>query len=465
MFRTPLIIGAGLVLFSGTALAQTTVLTEDFNAGVVPPAGWTELNNGNSMGWEPDSGLTKAFHDDFNGLNDNHLMTPAMDLSLVTETYLHAIQDQVFASWRDQNLIDVSLDGGLTFTTVYTETLASSASAVPLEADMSAYAGMTGVQASFHYVGDFANEWYIDDMIVDDVAPPPPPPHWSNLPASFVSANAFRENFEAAAGVVPAYMALNALDSTTRLADPEAWCNIGQLAAPFDTYDGAYNLEMGLDPASTNYHDVSNAMILGLNGAGVTDFTMSFQAKDFGEEASPDDGVFVSADGLTWETVITDWDAILGGATEYTLVTCDLASTGVDVSGDFYVAVAQQDNFPYANLDGIGIDNVTVGSPVYMATNVVGGGVANLDVSGANPAGIVALVYSLTPGPTVTGWGIADVGTPYTMIGQYVPDALGNVNATLTVPVIAVGLTAWTQGLEVVGAAGRFTNGLVVTVL
>jgi hypothetical protein len=464
MFRTPLIIGAGLVLMSSTAFAQN-VLDEDFSSGVIPPAGWTELNNGVSLGWEPDSGLTKAWHDDFRGANDNHLITPAMDLSLLTETYLHAIQDQRFISFLDQNLVDITFDQ-ITFVTIYTESGTTSANGLPLEADMSAYAGMTGVQASFHYIGDFANEWSIDEMSVNDTPPPPPPAYWSHLPSTFVSADGFRENFEGLAGVVPSYMGLNALTSATRLDDPEAWCNIGQNAPCLQPYDGAYNLEMGLDPAITNYHDVSNAMILGLNGAGVTDFTMSFQAIDFGEEASVDDGVFVSSDGVTWETVITDWDSILGGASlEYTLVTCDLASTSVDVTGDFYVAVAQMDNFPYANLDGIGIDNVTVASPVYTVTNLVAGSTANLDVSGADPASTVYLVFSTFSGTTNTGIGVADVGSPLTTIGTYTPDALGNVAATRTIPLTAVGVTIWTQGAEVIGTSGTFTNGLTMTVL
>ena len=36
--------------------AQQTALTEDFDAGVVPPTGWAELNNGVTNGWEPDLG-------------------------------------------------------------------------------------------------------------------------------------------------------------------------------------------------------------------------------------------------------------------------------------------------------------------------------------------------------------------------------------------------------------------------
>ena len=63
MFRN-LLIGAGLVAFAGTLSAQTTLLTETFDSGVVPPTGWSETNNGNSAGWEPDFTGLKAWHDD-----------------------------------------------------------------------------------------------------------------------------------------------------------------------------------------------------------------------------------------------------------------------------------------------------------------------------------------------------------------------------------------------------------------
>jgi hypothetical protein len=296
------------------------------------------------------------------------------------------------------------------------------------------------------------------------MAPPPPPPYWPNLPSTFESAVGFRENFETIAGNTPRYMALNALDSTTRLADAEAWCNIGGTAVCLDPYDGAYALEMGLDPNSTNYHNVSNAMILGLNGAGVTDFTMSFQAINHGEELSTDDGVFVSADGLTWENVVTDWAALVGSVGTHALVSFDLASTSVDVSGDFYVAVAQMDNFPYANLDGVGIDNITVGSPILIATNVVAGAAATLDVSGADPGSVVILAYSELAGPTATPFGMADLGSPFTTVGRFVPDAQGDVSTNVNVPPLAAGLTIWMQGLEISGAGGRFTNGLKVVI-
>ena len=462
MFRN-LLFGAGLIVFSGAASAQTTVLTETFDSGVIPPAGWSEANNGISAGWEPDFTGLKAWHDDYNGANDNSLIGPSMDASGVTEMYMHLLHDQAFATWRDQNLIEVSLDGGLTFSTVYSETGATSSDGIVLDVDFSAYAAQPDVQVAFRYIGDYANEWDLVDLVIDDVSPGPPPAHWPHLPSSFVSANAYRENFDTLGGVLPGHMAVNMLDSTTRLDHAEGWCNIGQMAACLDPYDGNSNLEMGGNPANISYPQISNALVIGLNGAGVTDFTMSFQAMEHGEELNDDDGVFVSSDGVTWAAALTDWKLNAGYLT-WDLATCDLASAGVDLSGDFYLAIAQDDNFPFMDLDGLSVDNVTVGTPVYTIANLVAGGTANLAVSGVAPGSNLVLVYSLVPGPIATGFGFADVGNPFKKIGTFTPDRNGNVGAFLRVPTGALGVTAWSQGLEIQAGVGRFTNGLKVVV-
>ena len=51
-----------------------------------------------------------------------------------------------------------------------------------------------------------------------------------NLPAGSTTLP-LNEDFEAAAGVVPGYMALTGIEVATLTADPEAWANIGNLAS------------------------------------------------------------------------------------------------------------------------------------------------------------------------------------------------------------------------------------------
>ncbi len=180
-----------------------------------------------------------------------------------------------------------------------------------------------------------------------------------NLPAG-VASLPFDEDFEAAAGVVPGYMALTAIDVATLLPDAEAWANIGNLAACTNPFDGAYNLELGLIPGSTNYHDVRNAMVLGFDATGYTgDMTMSAVVIDGGEEFDTVDGVWVSDNGTDWYAISSDWGSFIVPDNAWTNSDAmDMTSTAADVSGVFYVAFVQEDNFPYLDLDGIGVDGI-----------------------------------------------------------------------------------------------------------
>jgi hypothetical protein len=458
MSRT-LLLSAGLLATASNAFAQTTLFTEDFNSGIVPPAGWVEVNNGISVGWEPGSSGTTAWHDDYHGLNDNSLLSPAFDGTTVTEMYLHGLQGQVYPTWREENLVEVTLDGGLTFTVVYSEDGLDSASGLPLEANLSNYAGLAGIQMNFHYIGDYANEWELQGLLVDDIAPPPPPPTWTHLPTTFMPVAGFRENFDSLGGVIPGHMAINMLDPSTRADVTGGWCNVGQMGTCVDPYDGNVSLEMGLIPGSTNYDQISNALVIGLNGAGATDMSMSFQAMHYGEEAHEDDGVFVSSDGLVWQDCVDEWYNI-AGSSEYKMVVCDLASTTVDVSGQFYVAIGQQDDFPFADLDGVSVDNIAINCPVYTVSNLVTGSTAQIKLEHAAPGAYTFFVYSRTPGPSVTNFGLADFGSVYTIYAQHVVDLNGEVNFSLPMPPAGAGQTFWTQVLELTPTTSRFSNGL-----
>lgn len=192
---------------------------------------------------------------------------------------------------------------------------------------------------------------------------------WPNvaLPTTFQPAGAgFSEDFETAAGVVPSYMALTAIDVATGLADPEAWCNIGQNAACLAPNGGLFSLEMGLLPGSTNYHDVRNVMVLGLDGQGTTQFYLDFAAANGGEETDVIDGIKVSDDGIDWYDVVNPWSpTVASGNVWRNIVAIDLSSTPADLSGQFYLMVAQEDNFPFVGAgssasDGMSIDDIAV---------------------------------------------------------------------------------------------------------
>lgn len=156
MARSFLRILLASALLSRLATAQNTYLDEPFDSGSFPPSNWTELNNGVSAGWEP--GPSRAVHADWYGLNDNLLVSPSLDLSLGTVVGLHLTHDQLFARYRDQNEIEISLDGGATFTRVLAIDGQVDGNGIQLDVDLSAWAGQADVQLGFRYVGDFANE-------------------------------------------------------------------------------------------------------------------------------------------------------------------------------------------------------------------------------------------------------------------------------------------------------------------
>lgn len=141
----------------------------------------------------------------------------------------------------------------------------------------------------------------------------------------------------------------------------------------------------------------------------------------------------------------------------------------MDVSGDFYLAFAQSDDYPYAFLDGVGIDDIDIGgaSPLlYDVQNLVAGQMADISLSGADPSSLVILGYSLRgPGPTNTAYGVADMTSPIEQIGRYTPDAQGELSLQLPIPPTAAGVQVWTQALEINTLnAGIWSNYLALTV-
>ncbi|MGB0952483.1 MAG: choice-of-anchor J domain-containing protein [Planctomycetota bacterium] len=174
-----------VVALAGSLSAQTTYLSEDFDAGLIPPAGWTNVNNNGSTGgtgWEADLLLGRAWHQDefATPSSDNTLVSPVMDLSGATNVYLHFDGETRWANYLANHptsvgdgisTMEVSTDGGLTWTVVWTDTSTATGSALEAYSptvDLSAYAGNASVQIGIHFFGTFAQEWWVDNVVVDD---------------------------------------------------------------------------------------------------------------------------------------------------------------------------------------------------------------------------------------------------------------------------------------------------------
>ncbi len=468
------------VVVAGSLSAQTTYLSEDFDTAV-PPAGWTTINldGGVSIGWIQDAQL-RAWHQDESGYtSDNYLVSPVMDLSLATAAYLHFNGETNFANYMANHPtslgdgisnMEVTTDGGLTWTVIWTDTSLNSGDTYAPDVDLSAYLGSASVQIGIHYFGTFAQEWWVDNILVDDqpAGPPPPGTTWlPNLPTTFAAAP-FGEDFDTNAGTIPTYMALTNIDALSGAVDPEAWCNVGQLAPCIVPNSGAFNLEMGLDPLSLNYHDVRNSMVLGIDGGGNPNLNLDFSVIDFGEEADSADGVWISADGTSWFAVTGNWSSLGAFGAWTSVADVDITATPVDTSGQFYLMFQQDDNFPYNDLDGIGIDDIDVSTgigsgPAYTIANLVAGQTATFSVSGATPFGQILLGYSLTgAGPTNTQYGVVNMSLPIRVLASLSADANGDAVFSPSVPSGTGGLTLYTQGLDL--GSGVLTNSLAPVV-
>lgn len=292
------------------------------------------------------------------------------------------------------------------------------------------------------------------------------------MPTEFLLWEGYCERFDELVGVLPSHFAANSVDEASRYPDLDGWCNIGQLAPCTEVYSGLASLELGLNPGTTNFHNVANAIIIGFDGTGMLNTAFEMMVWQAGEELDPDDGIFASVDGETWVALRTDWVRMTSGTSyqkQWRRVSGDLAASGLDLSGNFYFAIAQADDFRFGGQDGVAIDNLCCGGVVvplrYEVTNLVAGSIARFEVTGLDRDALVSLMYSFAgPGPTVTPFGLADLGSPYATLATVDADRDGHAEVVLTVPTSLLGRTVWTQAVEILGASGRFSNPLEITV-
>jgi len=175
-----------LLLATGPAQAQDLLGPEDFSSGV-PPTGWIQVDvGGTSNVWtantsrpSPGSGGNAAFFDDYNGANDVWLISSAIDASSVSTLSLAYWDNVNYATYVDVNEVYYSTDyagsgdpGAATWTLV-NSTAGTEDTWVENTFDISGAAGAASLYIAFRYAGDYASEWYIDDVRVFE------PPTWA----------------------------------------------------------------------------------------------------------------------------------------------------------------------------------------------------------------------------------------------------------------------------------------------
>lgn len=429
-----------LFLFSSSAFTQI-YLTEDFSSGV-PPTGWTQDQvNPLCQGWIQSADL-RAWHEDELGVGDcdDILVSPSMDLSTASSAYVHFRSELDFANFlanhpttlgNGETDLLVRVSGGA-WSEIWTDCRLTEDEDHTITVELpAAVLGESDVQIGFRYFGEFAHETWISFVQVDasQIAPPPPPPTattWNipSLPGAHMTAP-YTDDFEAWAGTAPAHMTLNATD-TSFVPDVEAWCDIN--GSTFTPNSGSFCLEMGVDPAlGSASASKRNAMVLCIDGNGIANLALDCTLVDHGEEANEFDGIWISSNGVDWFNVFADgdWGSSLGGIGVWESVTnISLTGTPVDTTGIFYLGFFQEDNFSYANLDGIGVDdiNIDVGGPTggcELTLTVEGTcpGPMTFEVTGGTLGGQVALIYG-TPGTfTQNSPSLPCVGTTVDVIG------------------------------------------------
>ena len=197
--RTFSILGAA-VLTAGVASAQQA-LNEQFDyssSSAFPPSGWSAVDNGTApVAWEePSLGLniytiatltvdTAAHAYTGQGIQaESYLESPAFDLTSYGSPELSFDSDVYWTQYmahhpstlaNGASFINVSTDGGSTWSQVWTEGAIVDGFTPGVAVDLASVAGQSSVMLQFHYSGDYAHEWGVDNVVVDNGGAPTGP--------------------------------------------------------------------------------------------------------------------------------------------------------------------------------------------------------------------------------------------------------------------------------------------------
>jgi len=195
MKKILLTVAAALALGAGS-FAQTTYFSQDFEGttGSALPTGWSQTvavgTPNDSVGWNTgdvttlnSADFTPPAHTRFVEVNDDafefanntnsFLMTPSINLAAATSPFLSfdcSYLAQTYGGFTEVATVEVSTDGGTTWTVV--STLAGNVALwwEPRHINLSAYAGMANVMIGFRYSDNtgWLYAWAIDNVVVSD---------------------------------------------------------------------------------------------------------------------------------------------------------------------------------------------------------------------------------------------------------------------------------------------------------
>ena len=171
---------AALMTLNGQIL-----LSEDFETGTFPPAGWTLVSSGAGFqegahfnGALVHDGSGSAAHWDDSGDQDDWLISPSITFGESSKASLTFWQTGRWITFGTFHEVAVSEDDGTTWTQIYS----GFPNTDPDDPDMGVWDNIVlpvtqfsgiPIKIGFHYQGDFSDQWFIDDIsvITDNDAP------------------------------------------------------------------------------------------------------------------------------------------------------------------------------------------------------------------------------------------------------------------------------------------------------
>jgi len=288
-------------------------------------------------------------------------------------------------------------------------------------------------------------------------------PRFSSLPpTAFVSSSGYVEDFQSLSNAFSYRLNADTLNFSST-----AWVNYGNLGVNLDPYRGTRCLELGNDPGGgTVSPENLSALVMGFNGQNGTDLVLDFMMADWGEELDTMDGVWISSDGDRWYNLTpSGWGPLSPLATGrwYSVRAIQLTgATPVNTDDNFYLAFQVQDDFPFAGLDGIAIDDVRI-HPSNLNTLTVSsmrsGTTSQLHMSSSVPGGLAC--FAASPhgaGPLVFPKGVILLTPPINYFPCQVIDGSGKATYSFAVPAGFTGVPVWFHAVKLPGY--DFTNGL-----
>ena len=154
---------------------KSTILDEDFEGGI--PADWSLYTLGDPSTWETTtaqahSGTTAAYHDDTDAECDNWLVSPQVTID--NAGYFFTVwQYEKWGTYYETHEIVVSTGSGDPadgdFTQVIYEGVGAEEEWEEIVASLAAFEGHD-IYIGFHYIGEYADEWTIDDVNISSAS-------------------------------------------------------------------------------------------------------------------------------------------------------------------------------------------------------------------------------------------------------------------------------------------------------